>query len=426
MKKSFTNAHSHIFTVNHAPDYFLRTGIGNATFANWADKFLQKDGTRWAMKGFLKVYLLFASKERRSTVQRYIEFVEIGTSANQSDIYNSLLKNYVKFGDFKIIVLTQVLDYLDLERSSNHIRIQTQVEEVADIKRNALYQNNIYPFLGVDARQTGFDLLEDWAKKYISPQYGFYGLKIYPASGFFPFDRRFDALWAWAEENQIPIMTHCTRGGSFYLGRFESLLSTGALKVASLNEDAVSMPSIRSRISNVMNDPSVQTKNRIWCNIFGHPENYKPILDKYPKLKICLAHLGGANEVLRGDPNATAADIALGNDYPVYLKDNWCEHVIELMKTYENVYSDISYTLSDPKALGIIVSMFRQPNMVDKFGTPLINKLMYGTDFYLTQQEEKGDEPSLENLFLTSFNQNEITKIAYDNTTAYLTSVIFP
>jgi predicted TIM-barrel fold metal-dependent hydrolase len=426
MKTTFTNAHSHIFTVNHAPDYFLQTGIGNAALAEFVDKFLQKDGTRWAMKGFLWVYMLFAKKDKRSTIERYIEFVEIGTSATQSDIYRNLTKNYLKFGDFKIIVLTQVLDYLDLERSSDHVRIQTQVEEVCDIKRNALYQNNIYPFLGVDARQTGFDLVEGWAKKYINPQTGFCGIKIYPAYGFFPFDQRLDALWEWAETNQVPVMTHCTRGGSFYLGRFESLLNTGALQVQSLNDGSASMQSIRTRISNVINDPSIRKQNRIWCNIFGHPENYKPVLDKYPELKLCLAHLGGANEVLRGAPNATGADLSLGNDYPVYLKDNWNDQVIDLMKEYKNVYSDISYTLSDTRAMGIIVNKFREANMTDKFGKPLINKLLYGTDFYLTQQEEKGDEPTLENIFLTSFNQNEITKIAYDNTTAYLTSAIFP
>src|SRR5664279_4755122 len=140
MTKTFTNAHSHIFTVNHAPDYFLKTAIRNTTLAEWVDKFLQKEGTRWAMKGFLKVYMLFVAKDKRSTIRRYIEFVEIGTSSTQTDIYNQLSKNYTKFGNFKIIVLTQVLDYLDLERSSDHIKIQTQVEEVCEIKRNALYQ----------------------------------------------------------------------------------------------------------------------------------------------------------------------------------------------------------------------------------------------------------------------------------------------
>ena len=218
-------------------------------------------------------------------------------------------------------------------------------------------------------------------------------------------------------------MTHCTRGGSFYLGRFESLLNTGALRVESLNETAASMPSIRSRIANVMNDASVQKKNKVWCNIFGHPENYKPVLDKYPKLKICLAHLGGSYEVRR---LANSSDNEGAKDYPPYLMDNWTEQVIELMKEYENVYSDISYTLSDEKAMPLIVNMFRQSNMTDNFGKPLINKLLYGTDFYLTQQEVKGDEPSLENTFLNSFNQQEITAIAITNTTAYLSSVIFP
>lgn len=423
METSFTNAHSHIFTVNHAPDYFLKTGIGNTTLAEWVDKFLQKDGTRWVMKGFLKIYMIFANKDKRSTIQRYIEFVEIGTSASQKDIYDKLTKNYTRFGNFKIVVLTQVLDYLDLERSSNHIRIQTQVEQVCEIKRNALYQNNIYPFLGVDPRQSGIDLLEEWAKKYISKLYGFCGIKIYPAAGFFPFDKRLDMLWEWAEKNRIPVMTHCTRGGSFYLGRFDSLLNTGALQVESINPSDPAMASIKSRVEQVIADKKVQKKNKIWCNIFGHPESYKPVLNKYPRLKICLAHLGGSNEVRRAFP-LSSADTKSGNEYPDYLKDNWFEQVIGLMKAYENVYADISYTLSDEGAMDIIVKRFNEPDMTDNFGKRLIDKLMYGTDFYLTQQEPKGDEPDLENIFLNKFKDN-INKLAYQNTTAYLTSEIF-
>lgn len=424
MEASFTNAHSHIFTVNHAPDYFLKTAIKNTTLAEWVDKFLQKDGTRLVMKGFLKVYMLFANKDKRSAIQRYIEFVEIGTSATQKDIYDKLSKNYTKFGPFKIIVLTQVLDYLDLERSSNHIKIQTQVAEVCDIKRNALYQNNIYPFLGVDARQVGIDLVADWTSKYISKLYGFCGIKIYPAAGFFPFDKRLDALWAWAEQNQIPIMTHCTRGGSFYLGRFESLLNIGALQVESLNPGDPAMTSINERIGKVIADKDVQKKNKVWCNIFGHPENYIPVLNRYPKLKICLAHLGGSNEVRRAYPE-NSNDVKLGNEYPSYLQDIWFAQVIDLMKNYENVYSDISYTLSDEYALKKIAARFRGDDMTDKFGKRLIGKLMYGTDFYLTQQETKGDEPDLENLFLNNFTQEEIKTIAFDSTTAYLSSAIF-
>lgn len=94
------------------------------------------------------------------------------------------------------------------------------------------------------------------------------------------------------------------------------------------------------------------------------------------------------------------------------------------MKDYENVYSDVSYTLSEPKAMDIIRDKFRQPGMTDINGVQLIDKLMYGTDFYLTQQEELGDEPSMQNIFSTEFNAEEITKLAYDNPDKFLASKI--
>ncbi|RFM28505.1 amidohydrolase family protein [Deminuibacter soli] len=423
MNTSFTNIHTHIFTVNHAPDYFLKTVISNTTLAEWVNKLLQKKGTRWAMKGALKALTIF-SPGKLELVKRYIEFIETGTSVSQEDIFKPLNKYYARFeGGHKIIVLTQVLDFLDLEQTSTHIRVQTQVEEVCNLKRNALYRDNIYPFLGIDSRQTGFSLLEQWAKKYINTEAGFYGLKIYPAAGFFPFDKRLDEVWKWAAGNGIPVMTHCTRSGSFYLGRFDSILGSGNFPVESLNENATVMPSIRQRIQNVGNDTALHKKNRIWCNVFGHPENYIPILEKYPDFKLCLAHLGGSTEVRR---SAFPTEKSEGPAYPDYLNDNWYEHVIALMKKYKNVYSDISYTLSDRKALQAIIDRFKQPDMVDGWGTPLIKKLMYGTDYYLTQEEEDGDEPGLQKNFLELFAPDQVKALAYDNPGTFLTSLIHP
>ena len=414
--KSFTNAHSHIFTVNHAPDYFLKTAVNNTLVAKLLERWVQKKSTRVLFNVTHWVFSKILYPNKRDVVERYIEFVKIGSAATQRDVYDQLAKTYVKFGQYKIIVLTQVLDYLDVESTSNHIRIQTQVEQVAELKRNALYQNHICPFLGLDARQTGINLNKDWVEKFISKEYGFYGIKIYPAAGFFPFDECLDPVWKWAEANNVPVMTHCTRSGSFYLGRIESIINGGGFQVRSLNPTSPYMASITERISNVMNDTSIRKKNKIWCNVFGHPDNYRPILEKYPKLKICLAHLGGATEINRvGKPSSS---------FPSYLQDNWYEAVIQLMKDYENVYADISYTLADKEALEKIVAYFRSADAVDKNGKPLINKLMYGTDFYLTQQEPKGDEPDLQTIFLNAFNTQEINTMAYENTNAYLTSAI--
>ena len=408
MNTPFTNIHAHIFTARHAPDYFLKTAIPTGKLPTWlgnliatkVEELIQRRGTRIALQALDWIFKLI-SRDYRETAERYIDFLQVGVSSTQQEIFEDIAKAHIKFPGYRIVVLTQVLDYLDLEQSSNHIKIQTQVEQVCELKRNALYQQHIYPFLGLDPRMSGINLMSEWITKYISKDKGFCGIKIYPAAGYFPFDIRFDEIWQWAEAEEIPIMTHCTRGGSFYLGRFESMIGSDGFAVPSLNEASPAMKNIRARIENLTNDKTIQKNNHVWCNIFGHPENYRPILEKYPKLKICLAHLGGSNEVLR-KYNPTHKDLK-GINYPSYMQDNWYDMVIGLMKDYVNVYSDISYTLSNKDAIGYITKDFIHDGMPD--AKPLINKLMYGTDFYMTLQEKEGDEADMQKLFFTHFKE---------------------
>jgi predicted TIM-barrel fold metal-dependent hydrolase len=414
----FTNAHSHIFTARHAPDFFLKTVIHNKFFAVLVDKLLQKQGTRTLLGGVNWIFKLF-SPNYRHIVERYIEFVQIGTSATQQEVFDKEAVAYSRLGNYRIVALTQVLDFLDYDGTSGHRTIQTQVQEVLSLKRNVLYHDRLIPFLGIDPRMQGVNLV-DWLQQYINKDTGFYGIKIYPAYGYFPFDIRLDPVWKWASDNNIPVMTHCTRGGSFYLGSFDSLLNRGGFTPVGINPSSPAMAAITKRINALVSDPSktLRKNNKVWCNIFGHPENYKPVLEKYPGLKICLAHLGGADEVNRTVP-ASASHKVEPQDYPDYLLPNWYTLVKNLMQRFDNVYSDISYTLSDPYAIPVILNDFR--------GTDLIKRLMYGTDFYLTQQEEKGDEPSLINIFLQSFSaQDEIQQLGYDNPDKFLKSAIFP
>ena len=92
---------------------------------------------------------------------------------------------------------------------------------------------------------------------------------------------------------------------------------------------------------------SDQGNNDLACDLFGHPDNYVPILEKYPKLRICLAHMGGSAEVI-GDTKAK-------DDLKILRKiwaangdgTNWFQRIHEMMKRYKNMYTDISYTLSD-------------------------------------------------------------------------------
>jgi len=413
----FSNAHSHIFTAQCAPDYFLKTAIKNDTIAKLVDKLVQKSGTRAVLKA-VDWILKLASPNYRNTVRRYIEFVEIGTSATQEDVFTKESTAYKRLGTYRIVALTQVLDFLDYNAtSSTHKKIQTQVQEVVQLKQNAAYHDVLVPFLGIDPRMQGINLL-DWVSCYINRDKGFYGIKIYPAYGFFPFDVRLDAVWKWASDNNIPIMTHCTRGGSFYLGTFESIINCGGFTVPSLNPGSSAMASINNRIKTLATtaDKTLKKNNKVWCNIFGHPENYIPVLEKYPNLKICMAHLGGADEIKRTiDPMPPTG---IKPDYPDYMGGNWFITITDLMKRFPNVYSDISYTLSDDEAMKLVVKFFKD--------NPLTDKLLYGTDFYLTQQETKGDEPTLINTFLDKFSPEDVTKIAYTNPDNYLRSLMQP
>jgi predicted TIM-barrel fold metal-dependent hydrolase len=421
MPDKFINSHAHIFTVGHAPDYFLKTVVPSKPVAKWLEQFLQRKPTRLAFKAIYFMVRKMVARDKRDLLERYIEFLEIGMAASQQEVFENVSATYRRYGDFGVVVLTQVLDCLDLEdRRSMHKNIVTQVAEVAELKRHAAYQQCILPFLGIDPRSAVTLSRDNWYEKYISKDYGFCGLKMYPAAGFFPFDIRLEPLWAWAEANEVPVMTHCTRGGSWYLGSQESLINTGAFSQHGINPDNEHYTSIQNRIAATLALSDIRKKNKVWCNVFGNPECYEPVLAKYPKLKICFAHLGGENEILR-NKNGGGLD-----GYPSQLLDNnWFEAVLALMKKYENVYSDISYTLSSRDAIEHVRTTLNKPDMQDAFGKKLFQKLLYGTDFYMTQQEKQGSEPLLQKNFAELFSATEIQVMAYENPLLFLANKIF-
>ena len=154
MNSKFINIHSHIFTVAHAPDYFLQTVIPNRDLAEYVQRLLQKNGTRW----IIHIIKFLLSKEKRGLLEKYIGFLEIGVSSTQEEVFQKVSSSYKKYGDYGIVVLAQVLDTLDLEDiSSTHKKVKTQIQEILEIKRNAAYQKHIFPFLPVDPR-TSFTL----------------------------------------------------------------------------------------------------------------------------------------------------------------------------------------------------------------------------------------------------------------------------
>src|SRR6202008_4310037 len=172
------------------------------------------------------------------------------------------------------------------------------------------------------------------------------GLKMYPPLGYYPFDARLSGIFAYAEKNQIPITTHCARGGVFYKGE--------------ITEDMCTHPKTGEHIK--------EQKNKFFTDTFTDPSNYSYLLDQFPKLKINLAHFGGFDEWQK----------FLGNTFDDGLP-SWYEKVSDLVRKYMNVYTDISYTMFNADLFNLL-----KLTLADK---TLKNKILFGSDFYMVEQE---------------------------------------
>jgi uncharacterized protein len=370
------NAHVHVFTGKCAPKDFLQVatslGDGVARVIKWT--FLTRPGT-WLVK-----------KLANPIHNRMIQFLKIGVMASQQEVFLNSVKNYDGFPQYsgiKFIGLTIDMDYMSTENNKPTTDFNAQINEVVEIKK--CMPDRFFPFYGVDPRNP--DSLDLEKIKYYIHSKIFSGIKLYPPNGFFPFDERLDALYEFAALNNVPIMTHCTRSGTFYIGN--NVWSLIPDNPTSVNPNHQAMTAIKERIKlyKESNDASVEENKRI-CNLFSHPQNYLPVLDKYPNLKLCLAHLGGVTEILATqNPNTKDArlyDKILDLEKGTY---SWYELIRNvILKEYSNTYADISYSLFSLDAL-------KKINADMGSGLLAPDRILFGTDYFMVEQEN--DEMSI-------------------------------
>ncbi|MFM9839054.1 MAG: amidohydrolase family protein [Cyclobacteriaceae bacterium] len=405
MTPPFTNIHLHVFNSACAPDRFLMI-IPMPFLRRFPAKvkwLLETKTGRFIIDNWYR-FTESQSTAKRKKLAKYLSFLDVGTNATQQQVFETALKAGTAYdSSVRLIGLTLNMDYMDSQPSQHQISYETQLEQVKAVKR--YYPTNFFPFLGIDPRhKSGMDLV-NWAKPYfesgVMDKTGkvypyFSGIKLYPALGFFPFDPRLDELYTYAEKNHLPVITHCTRSGSQYVGgQIESLIPRKPLINLAPGKQAsiLARDNIYLRIQRYYNDKAWiknndRGENDFACDLFGHPENYIPLLEKFPELKICLAHMGGSDEIFNNDPKRQAELKIL------WAADgfNWFDKITDMMKEYPNMYTDISYTVADfdnPQLMARVLSMF---HLFDKNGKPLGNRALFGTDFFMTEQEKHESE----------------------------------
>lgn len=429
MNVPVTNVHTHVFNSRCAPDRFLRILPVKVVrhmpraIKNTLDS---KVGVR-IIRGLHNIFN-WRKGNKRSEIDKYVAFLDIGTEATQLEVFQRALEAGRQYdAAVRIVGLTMNMDYMDSEPSSNQISYETQLEEVKDIKR--YYPSTFFPFLGIDPRHKSGDQLVEWAKSYFEKGvkdkstgrvYPFFsGIKLYPALGFFPFDIRLEPLYHYAQENNLPIVSHCTRVGSQYIGsQIQNLIPRNPDMLSA--KDHAEVTTVQESITNRINKyyekgwvaNSKIGNNDLACDLFGHPENYIPILKKFPKLKICLAHMGGSEEIA----NSTKGDLSKIREVD---PKNWFEHIKEMMISYPSLYTDVSYTISDFHSKESIVFKNVEQFLTtqDRSGQPLATRVLFGTDFFMAEQERH--EVDLYAIGKENLSQ-WWDKIARDNTQQFL------
>lgn len=318
------NIHTHIFIDKNVPEKFLPLKLV---------RFLIKYRFTKRFARFLNSLNPFNSDD---TFDRYANFITLNSKSTSEEIFLNL-KNYYPTGS-SFVTLSMDFEYMQAGNCPQGFLMQ--LNDLHLLKQK--YGNQIYPFMAIDPRRP--NLLE-LVKDFIENKGGT-GLKLYPPLGYYPFDQRLYPIYEYAQKNNIPIITHCSRGGTYYRGK--------------LTENDLVHPKTGERFS--------KEKNKIFIRNWSNPKNYYYVLNDFPELRLNLGHFGGID------------------DWADYLRDenrnydeSWIEIILDLISKYPNVYTDISYTLFDKKYFNTLKNFLT--NNIYK------NKILFGSDYYMDEIE---------------------------------------
>ena len=393
---SIVNSHVHIFTIHHTPSFIRH-------LQNLAGFFLV--GPVVAILDFINIRFDF--------IDRAIKLFNAVAKKSQRDLMDIIRSHYPK--KTKYVILTLDMEYMKGGKSKKNYSYLDQLKNIAQLKANKKFKDVIFPFISVDPNREKADKLV----KYYIRKCGYQGIKLYPQTGYFPFpfpyqiykngvkvtrgnvvksksyEERLSKIFKFAEENNVPIISHCNPGGlRGYKRQYNKHPVTG--------------------------DPIGFSRKSQTYNL-AHPMNYYYLLEQFPDLKICLAHFGGFPDWKRHlkeplEEYGSSSISAYGKDQidhykfnkknfkhghrkfvdPVWnpssykVEDNTWINVIKTLMTnkkFPNIYADISYNCYDFETISYLNMLLDDP--------VLCSKIIFGTDFHVVRLQRSEKEYSL-------------------------------
>lgn len=356
------DVHCHLFNRDYIPDNYFHLRLP------WLLK-------RSMLRRLIRI-LQGRRKDDDTWTQHATDFMEVASKESLKDVAAELLRQLD--GDFLICPLM-----MDMTQAfgTSHVRdMHHQLDAMREV-RNA-FPDRMLPFVALDPNNPDMELLFE---KAFSDDYRFFGVKIYPVLGYLPNHPRLMDVFERCEALDIPVTTHCGGNATRALAnRFE--LPYRRYENGQSVDDVV-----------IVQFTSEAEKGRY----FSDPARWAPVLERFPKLRLNLAHFGGDEEWRR---------------FCAKEPDTWVHRIVSLMERYEHVYADVSFLLhlTEKRNTGFLETFEELLN--DK--TLVRGRTLYGSDYYMVLIHEK--LPQLAQNFLLRLSDPVVEELTRTNPRRFL------
>jgi predicted TIM-barrel fold metal-dependent hydrolase len=298
------------------------------------------------LPGIRRLFFWFArvfDPDRSTRLGRYAQIVETSYKKTQREVFEIVRGFYPERTRFVVLPM----DMSRMNAGGVEIGIDEQHREVAKLRDE--HPDLVVPFAAVDPRHDGI------VEKTIAliDERGFRGLKLYPPTGYHPFDRRLWPLYDYAEAHDVPVLTHCSRPASVqYRGE----------------------PTREMRVDPVTGDV-LQLGRYELLERFTDPDAYVPLLRAHPKLRVCLAHFGGQDDWKRYLDRPWHSGTGQ--------EKSWLAKILDMIRSgdYPGLWTDISYTLyADDEHVYLLEVLLSDPKVSER--------VLFGSDFYVVENAE--------------------------------------
>ncbi|MGD1819233.1 MAG: amidohydrolase family protein [Pleomorphochaeta sp.] len=419
--KYFFDDHMHAMNLNH-PDlvsaiYSLNSGITDLLTSGFfsTSYILEGSGVHYSVLNNKLINLLLAFdkpiNETFSMMENDLrgDYKDKLSEEDRKNFKPYIVNNKLVFRGIeydKLALVPLLMDFSNNHKTldniyyplSKEVKILKYVEDSLDSFKNYSLDNpdgilEFFPLLGINTPAHSLEFIKDLIQTYINKTHKinnskyskkkFYGIKFYPPLGLNPWPKdkkelkKLLYIYEFCAENNLPIITHCDDQG------FRTIPSKEAWQ-------------------------------------YTNPQSWDPVLKEYPTLKIDFAHSGKQYSSIKNLPPASILAQNLIKPKSERIPTSpWFYNIIDLMKKYENVYLDFSFSGCNPQ---FYVELINFMNLEEnkEIKDHILKRSLFGTDFSVNLFKVKSYSEYYSIFEKSPFSDEEIDLFVSENPKTFL------